>query len=35
LNQLVDFHDIQLEGHAIEDGSDAIILNLVTLTVPK
>jgi hypothetical protein len=35
LNQLVDFHDIQQGGHAIEDDPDAIILNLVTLTVPK
>jgi hypothetical protein len=27
LNQLVDFHEIQQEGHAIEDEPEAIFFN--------
>jgi hypothetical protein len=33
LNQLVDFHEIQQEGHAIDGDPDAIIFNFVASAV--
>jgi hypothetical protein len=35
LNQLVDFYEIQLGGHAIEGDFDAVLTNLVPSSIPK
>jgi hypothetical protein len=35
LNQLVDFYEIQKDGHAIEDDLDAVLINPVPSTIPK
>jgi hypothetical protein len=35
LNQLVEFHEIQYGGHAIEGDLDAVLFNPVSSTIPK
>jgi hypothetical protein len=35
LNQLVDFHETQQRGHAVEGDLDAIIFNPVASKIPK